>query len=67
MKKLINLSMAIALFSSLTLFSCKDKPVEENNDMQTPIDNTRTAEPDAPPVNDTVPGVESGVGDEQVP
>jgi hypothetical protein len=70
MKNLINLSLAIALFSSLTLFSCKDKPADENTDMQnveTPVDNTRTEEPTAPPVNDTVPGVESGVGDEQVP
>jgi hypothetical protein len=71
MKKVRNLSLTMAFVSSLALFSCKDKPANETTDeaeaVETPVDNTQTAEPTGPPVADTVPGVESGVGDEQIP
>lgn len=63
--------MAVAISLSFALFACKDKDANQTTDetetMETPADNTQTAEPTPPPVADTVPGVESGIGDEQIP
>lgn len=71
MKKPINLAIAAAFALSLATFSCKDKPTEVSDDpadnVEAPVDNTGTPDPAAPPINDSVPGVESGAGDEQVP
>lgn len=70
MKALKNFSLAIAVVSSMMLFSCKDKnesETTEDTQVETPVDNTGTNDTAAPPTNDTVPGVVSGQGDEQVP
>ena len=71
MKKLKNLSLAIAIGSSLMLFSCKEKnetETTEETQVETTVDNTAVDTVTAPPpTTDTVPGVVSGQGDEQVP
>ena len=69
MKKQRNLSIAMALVTSMAFFACKDKNATDMDDTSDtigmPADNT-TVEPAPPPVVDTVPGVESG-GNEQIP
>jgi len=73
MKNLKNLMLAIAVLASLTMFSCKDKTetetTTETEHVETAVDNTAVDDTvTAPPaVTDTVPGVNSGMGDEQVP
>ena len=66
--------MAILMLSSLAVISCKDnKSAEEStNEQSTDMQNGEmttdtTSQPTGPPVDEKVPGVESGAGEEHVP
>lgn len=68
--KMLRSTKVFLLLILLSLASCKDKAATEGVDTatttETEIDNTATPET-VPPTVDTIPGVESGAGSEQMP